>query len=183
MNAYMMAAAAMVLTKVSYDLLNDIRIRDRVYTQPLKTMPANAKQLIDEMMAEAAKDKSLSAEQLGQIEKGIYKMLSEGAVEQRNFEMKKTREMISYVGLFLSWFMKQKGLSYEQIQAKYLKEFSVSEREGHLKIIESAAGSNSDLLGKFYITLRKKFGFGAQPAAHQKQAKLYLRKGGVLHIR
>ncbi|MFZ5600985.1 MAG: hypothetical protein ACOY7J_00905 [Pseudomonadota bacterium] len=173
MNAYMMAAAAMVITKVSYDLLNDIRIRDRVYTQPLKTMPANAKQLIDEMMAEAAKDKSLSTDQLAQIEKGIYKMLSEGAVEQRNFEMKKTREMISYVGLFLSWFMKQKGLSYEQIQAKYIKEFSVSEREGHLKIIESAAGSNSDLMGKFYYTLRKKFGFGASVSnSHLKQAKL-----------
>ena len=162
MNVFWVAAAAFVLSGMLRGLYNDMAIRSREYTEPLKTMPENALKLMEEMLAEAAKDKSLSSEQMSQVETGIYRMLSEGAVEQRNFEMKQVREKISYLGLFLSWFMKQEGLTYAQVQAKYERDFSLSERAKHMKIIQSASGTNKNLLGKFYLTLCKKFGFAAR---------------------
>lgn len=162
-----LVAAAMFVMKLVLDMRNDALLRENIYTLPLSRMPQNADALAREMLDEAAKDKSLTASQLGKIEKDIYRMLSQGAVAQRNFEMEKTRQKISYIGLFLSWFMKQKGLTYEQIQVKYEKEFSEDERRGHQMIINSAARSNQNLLGKFYLTLQKLFG-----GKVQKQAKL-----------
>src|SRR5689334_3856731 len=102
--ALAVAAAATVLMKVGGDLYNDASIRETTYTVPLSTMPANAEALINEMIDAAAKDKGLTAEQLAKIETEIYQMMSEGAVAQRNFEMQKTREQISIVGNFISWF-------------------------------------------------------------------------------
>ena len=155
--ALAVAAAAAVIAKVGTDLADDARIRDETYTKPLSNMPANAAALMKEMMEEAAKDSSLTAEQLEKINREIYQMMSEGAVAQRNFQMKKTREAISGVGLYLSWFMKQEGMSYQAIQAKYERDFAEDERRGHMKMIESAARSNSALLSKFYASIVKKF--------------------------
>jgi len=159
---YAVAAAALV-GKVCTDLISDSSIRDANYTKPLATMPDNIKALADEMIAEATKGTQMTADQLVGVEKEIYRMMSEGAVAQRNHEMEKTREQISYSGYFLSWFMKQKGLTYTQIQAKYKQEFSQDERLGHKKIIESASRTNKNLQDKFVTSLVGKFK-GSSPA-------------------
>jgi len=153
---YVMAAAALV-GKVCNDLVSDSSIRETTYTQPLATMPDNVKALADEMIAEATKSTQMTADQLLAVEKDIYRMMSEGAVAQRNHAMEQTREQISYCGYFLSWFMKQKGLTYTQIQAKYALEFSQDERLGHKKIIESASRTNKNLQDKFVTALVGKF--------------------------
>ncbi|WP_413663997.1 hypothetical protein [Microbulbifer sp. CNSA002] len=138
-------------------VIQDYKTREREYSVPLSTMPDNVQALADEMFEEATKDKQLSVEQAQQIEAGIWKMLGEGAVLQRNHELKKTREKISYLGQLLSWFMKAKGLTYEQIEEKYRSEFTESEKEMHRAIVESASRSNQDLLGKLWKSIRKKF--------------------------
>jgi predicted transposase YbfD/YdcC len=166
MNPLLLAAAAIAMTVL--DLRNDARIREEKYTRPLSTMPENVKALIKEMTEAASKEKGITQEQLTQIEAEIYQMMSEGAVAQRNFEMEKTRDEISAVGYFISSFMKQKGVSYAQIKAKYEKEFSESEKLGHLKIIESASRSNKNLVDKFCQTIQKKLGLTPVPV----QAKL-----------
>ena len=150
----LLATAAYVLLS----LFNDSLIRDEVYTNPLSRMPENARALIKEILTAAVEGGNLTSGQILTIEKHIYRMMSEGAVEQRNFEMEKTRAAISYSGLFLSWFMKNKGLTYVQIQAKYEREFPDDERKMHLKIIESAARSNPNLFAKLFDTLKKKTG-------------------------
>ncbi|MCO1334573.1 hypothetical protein MO867_09505 [Microbulbifer sp. OS29] len=141
--------------------IQDYRIREREYSTPLSTMPGNVQALADEMFEEATRDKQLSADQAQQIEAGIWKMLGEGAVLQRNHELKKTREKISYLGQLLSWFMKAKGLSYAQIEEKYRNDFTDSEKELHRTIVESASRSNQDLVGKLWKAISKKF-WGAQ---------------------
>ncbi|WP_444911893.1 hypothetical protein [Microbulbifer sp. PAAF003] len=138
-------------------VIQDYKTREQEYSVPLSTMPDNVQALADEMFEEATKDKQLSVEQAQQIEAGIWKMLGEGAVLQRNHELKKTREKISYLGQLLSWFMKAKGLTYEQIEEKYRSEFTESEKEMHRAIVESASRSNQDLLGKLWKSIRKKF--------------------------
>lgn len=159
MNVFHVAAAMLVIGTVSGALKNDKKIREKEYTLPLSTMPGNIEALAQEMMAAAAKDRYLTMEQRRTIETEIYKMLGEGAVLQRNHELTKTREKISYYGLFLSWFMKNKGLSYGQIQAKYNKVFLEDSIELHRAIIQAASRSNDDLYKKFIDTIFKKFGF------------------------
>lgn len=155
MHAILATAAACVLA-ICYQLRNDSKIRKVMYSDPLTAIPDNAFALIDEMIAEATKDSNLTPTQIEQIIAGIYAMLSEGAVAERNLLMEKTRESISKLGVFLSWFMKQEGLSYNQIKAKYANSFTISEIEVHKKIIQSASRANHDLLSKFYNTLKKK---------------------------
>lgn len=157
MNVYAVTSAMLIMGKFSGDLVNDSQIREEQYTQPLASMPDNIDALATEMLKTSAEEKNLTQEQLFQIENEIYKMLGEGAVLQRNQELKKTREEISYFGLFLSWFMKAKGLTYQQIQAKYEIDFSGSEKDLHKTIIAAASRSNNNLLGKFYNTLVNKF--------------------------
>ena len=158
MNVFLVAAAAFVL-HVTKSLYDDSNIRSREYSTPLSTIPENADNLAQEMIDAEAAGKNLTPQQIKDIEIKTYKILSEGAVLQRNQELSNTRELISYYGQFLSWFMKAKGLTYSQIQAKYLKDFSARELEMHKKIIESASSPNKDLLNKFLITIQKKFGF------------------------
>ncbi|WP_445359271.1 hypothetical protein [Microbulbifer sp. ANSA005] len=138
-------------------VIQDYKTREREYSVPLSTMPDNVQALADEMFEEATKDKQLTAEQAQQIEAGIWKMLGEGAVLQRNHELKKTREKISYLGQLLSWFMKAKGLTYAQIEEKYRSEFTESEKELHRAIVESASRSNQDLVGKLWKSICKTF--------------------------
>lgn len=159
MNVFHVVAAMYVIGMLSGALENDKKIREREYTVPLSNMPGNIDALAREMMEAAAQERNLTVEQRRTIESEIYKMLGEGAVLQRNHELTKTREKISYFGYFLSWFMKNKGLSYEQIQAKYSKDFAEGDIALHKKIIEAASRSNNDLFKKFIGTISKKFGF------------------------
>ena len=139
-------------------MYNDSNIRETTYSAPLATMPANVDSLAKEMLEAACADGNLTATQVKEIETGIYKILSEGAVLQRNHELTKTREIISYSGQLMSWFMKAQGLTYEQIVAKYEKDFSKSEIEKHKEIILSAARPNSNLFNKMMMTISKKLG-------------------------
>ena len=149
-----MAAALLVV----YTLYQDGKIRDEIYTEPLKLMPDNIRELSAEMLKAAAEGQNLTPEQVEMIQLQIAQMMSEGAVAQRNFEMQKTREAISKLGLFLSEFMKAKGMTYEQLQVKYQEVFDRNEIAGHQAVIESASRSNPQLLDKFRMALLKKFG-------------------------
>lgn len=151
--AYIAVAAAALVTKA---LHGDSVIREEVYSKPLATMPGNVDALAKEMIAEATKGTNLNPAQLLKIETDIYKMMSEGAVAQRNFEMDKTRGEISYIGHFLSWFMKQQGMTYEQIDAKYKIKFADDEKMKHKQIIESASRTNKNLVEKFSSSLVSK---------------------------
>jgi methylphosphotriester-DNA--protein-cysteine methyltransferase len=161
---YIIATAAALAIKACTDLYNDSCVREEIYSKPLSTMPQNVDALVKEMMKAAAEGVNLTVTQKLSIEKDIYRMMSEGAVVQRNHEMDKTRSSISSVGYLLSWFMKQKGMTYEQIQAKYQQEFKDDEVKLHQKIVESASRSNKNLTDKFTQTLAKKLGAPA-PAA------------------
>lgn len=137
----------------TYSLLrSDPQIRDQVYTKPLSTMPGNAKELLGEMLDAAIREKGGSGKvgdnQISALRLELLEMLAQGAVEQRNQEMKVTREQISYLGQFLSWFMKQKGLSYEQIEEKFRKQFPASEQQKFEEIIASASRANPNVMNK-----------------------------------
>lgn len=155
---YILATAAALAIKACTDLYSDSCKREEIYSKPLATMPENVDSLVKEMMQAAANDANLTVEQKLSIEKDIYRMMSEGAVVQRNHEMDKTRSQISHVGYLLSWFMKQKGMTHAQIQAKYQQDFEDDELNLHKKIIESASRSNKNLTDKFNQTLAKKIG-------------------------
>jgi len=154
MNAFLSLAAFMVV----YLLYRDGQIRGEIYSEPLKQMPENIRQLSAQMLAAASEGKKLTPEQTKSIELDIARMMSEGAVAQRNFEMDKTRAAISRLGLFLSRYMKEKDMTYAQLQQKYEAEFSKDELAGHRQIIESASRSNANLLNRYVQTLREKFG-------------------------
>jgi hypothetical protein len=64
-----------------------------------------------------------------------------------------TREKISCLGQFLSWFMKQKGLTYEQIEEKYRKQFPQDEQHKFEEIIQSASRANPNVFEKFVSKL------------------------------
>jgi methylphosphotriester-DNA--protein-cysteine methyltransferase len=154
MSAFLSLAAFMVI----YLLYQDGQIRGEIYTEPLKQMPENIRQLSAQMLAAACEGKNLTPDQTKSIAVDIARMMSEGAVAQRNFEMDKTRAAISRLGLFLSQYMKEEGMTYAQLQQKYEAEFSKDELAGHQQIIASASRVNPNLLYKYVQTLRKKFG-------------------------
>ncbi|MDK2126630.1 hypothetical protein [Parachitinimonas caeni] len=85
--------------------------------------------------------------------------LAVGASLQRNHEMEATRAKISGVGLMLSSFMKEKGLSIEQVQEKAISKL---QKRGNAEptvsdisreMIQSASRANQDLVGKLVKTL------------------------------
>jgi hypothetical protein len=138
----------------AYSLRQDAQTRETTYTQPLKTIPGNANSLVSEMIdvavAEAEeKGSPLSDGDVAELRLELMKLMSVGAVEQRNVEMRMTREQISYLGAFLSWFMKQKGLTYEQLEDKYEKLFPQSEIDKYEEIIKSASRANPNVFEKF----------------------------------
>lgn len=150
---------------ISFDrLLNDAKTREAEYTKPLATMPANAKVILDAVVANdiaestQAAGRSISAEDKEKIILSALKMLAEGSVAQRNWEMNAVRKKISNLGYLFSWFLKQKGLSYEEIEKKFSTDFNEDKKEAYLSIIASAARSNPDLYKKFFgkITGRSK---------------------------
>ncbi|MCO1336034.1 hypothetical protein MO867_17015 [Microbulbifer sp. OS29] len=147
MKILIIAASAIYVLQAT---LQDYKNRKEEYSPPLTNMPDNAAALAKDMFEEAVRGKQLSADHTQKIEAGIWEMLGEGAVLQRNHELVKTKEKISYLGQFLSWFMKAKGLSYAQIEEKYRKDFTDSEKELHQNIVQSASRSNKDLVGKLW---------------------------------
>lgn len=138
---------------VAYGLYQDSQTREQTYTRPLATMPNNARDLVLEMLDVAVteaeeNDSPLNDSEIKELRLELMKMMAEGAVEQRNWEMKMTRDQISYVGAFLSWFMKQKGLTYEQIEDKYTKQFPHDELQKFEEIIKSASRANPNVFEK-----------------------------------
>lgn len=138
----------------AYSLREDAQIRETTYTQPLKNIPGNVKELVSEMIdvavAEAEENKKpLSDGDIADLRLELMKLMSEGSVEQRNLEMRMTREQISYLGAFISWFLKQKGLTYEQLEDKYEKQFPQSELSKYEAIIKSASRANPNVFEKF----------------------------------
>ncbi|WP_137935835.1 hypothetical protein [Chitinivorax sp. B] len=85
--------------------------------------------------------------------------LAVGASLQRNHEMEATRAKISGVGLMLSSFMKEKGLSIEQVQEKAISKLHKSGNaeptvsDISKEMIQSASRANQDLVGKLMKTL------------------------------
>lgn len=138
-----------------YSLYNDQRIRDAEYTGPLATMVDNARALYEQMMSAVLSGRDLSEDEIGKIRLETLSMLSKGAVEQRNHEMERVRTKISYLGLALSWFLKQKGLSYSQIEEKYAQQFGKDQQAMHLKIIESASRANPSVFNKLVHKLER----------------------------
>ena len=154
-----------IIVFAGYALYGDQKIRDEHYTKPLAKMPVYAFALYQQMLSAALTGASLSISEIKQVRLEILSMLSQGAVEQRNHEMRKVREQISPLGRLLSWFLKQKGLSYQQIEEKYAKAFSKDEQELHFKIIESASRSNPSVFGKLVSKLTGWFGGGSSSSA------------------
>lgn len=147
-----------VATFAGYRLCGDSSIRESTYTRPLATMPGNVRDLVISMIDAAANEarnagSRLEDSEIQSLRLDLYKMMAEGAVEQRNWEMQMTREQISYIGRFLSWFMKQKGLSYAQIEQKYAQQFGQDELGKFQEIINSASRSNPSVFSKLVAKL------------------------------
>jgi hypothetical protein len=143
-----------IATYIVYSYINDIEIRDKNYTKPLGNMPANANKLAETIVDQGSKELGgVTGEELRQLKIDAFKLLAEGAVEQRNLEMKKVREQISYLFLAVSYIMKQKGLSYDELEAKFAMKFPDCEIKKFQAIIESAARSNPNLFNKAYHTI------------------------------
>jgi len=145
---YFAKLLAAMFIYLSYALYQDQKIRDAEYTKPLSTMPDNARALYEQMLSAETSGKALSDEAVAKIRLEILATLSKGAVAQRNHEMSAVRQKISSFGYVLSWFLKQKGLSYQQIFAKYRLDFSEGDQQLHLKIIESASRANPSVFWK-----------------------------------
>jgi len=139
---------AIIILYAGYQLYEDGKIREASYNQPLKKMSANARELMQQMLDAAMADPNFKSDMAPQIRTEILTLLSKGAVAQRNHEMQVVREQISKVGYLLSWFLKQKGLGYERIYAKYAQIFSQDEQALHLAIIDSASRANPSVFGK-----------------------------------
>lgn len=142
---YLLAAAVMY---VGYSVYGDQQIRDEQYTKPISNMPTNTRDLADQMLSAEINSRDLSDEEVAKVRLAILEILSQGAVAQRNHEMAVVRGEISYFGGLLSWFLKQKGLSYEQITEKYRVEFGEDVQGRHLEIIASASRANPSVFQK-----------------------------------
>jgi hypothetical protein len=145
MFGYLLAAT---VTYVGYALYGDQQIRDEDYTKPLGTMPDNARELAEQMLSAEINSHELSEQEIAKVRLEILEILSQGAVAQRNHEMDMVRDKISYFGYLLSWFLKQKGLSYEQITEKYRLQFDQDAQGRHMAIIESASRANPSVFDK-----------------------------------
>jgi hypothetical protein len=139
---------AIIIFYAGYQLYEDGKIREASYNQPLKQMSANARELMQQMLDAAMAEPGFQPDMLPRIQTEILTLLSQGAVAQRNHEMQVVRGEISKIGYLLSWFLKQKGLGYEQIYAKYAKAFTRNERALHLAIIDSASRANPSVFDK-----------------------------------
>jgi hypothetical protein len=155
-------------TYIVYSYINDMKIRDEKYTKPLAKMPANANDLAEAIVDQASKELGgATAEELRQMKIAAFKLLAEGAVEQRNFEMEKVRGEISYLFLGVSYVMKQQGLSFAEIEAKFAKAFPDCEIKKFQAIIDSAARSNPNLFRKAVSTVCNFYaGKPAPPTKH-----------------
>jgi hypothetical protein len=117
-------------------------------------MMKNAKELVativENDIAEISRAKgSISDEEKIKIQLSACEILAQGSVEQRNWEMNAVRKKISCLGRLFSWFLKQRGLSYKEIEEKYKKEFVGDDQGIYWEIISSAARTNPDLFNKF----------------------------------
>ena len=154
---YLLAATVMY---IGYSIYGDQQIRDEQYTKPLSNMPPNARDLADQMLSAEINSHDLSGAEVAKVRLAILEILSQGAVAQRNHEMTMVREKISYFGGLLSWFLKQKGLSYEQITEKYRVEFGEDVQGRHLEIIASASRANPSVFQKLAHKLTGLAGHG-----------------------
>jgi hypothetical protein len=164
---YFISLLAATIIYAGNRLYQDQQIRDAEYTKPLSTMPDNAWALFLQMLSAETTGKTLSAKDVAALKLEILAILSAGAVAQRNHEMAAVRKKISHLGYFLSWLLKQKGLSYEQIYKKYQLTYGADEQQLHMEIIKSASRANPSVLNKLIDKLSHVLTF-SKPAEDSK---------------